>query len=74
MTWSWRHDMTLGEATWRLSDEHQPIACACVGPPSSAPFDSPCYCRLVYIQAERLQRAAHIVVKLLDEVAARADE
>jgi len=50
-----RAGMTLGEALALLNAE--PWACACIG----APF----CCRYSFIQAQALQRAAHIVAKLL---------
>jgi hypothetical protein len=49
------HELTLGEAVGRLRGAGH--WCACVGPP---------YCCIdMHKQASRLQRAAHIVAKLL---------
>lgn len=53
-----RAKMTLGEALDLLNTP--PWACACIGPPLC--------CRYSFIQAQALQRAAHIVVKLISEV------
>lgn len=54
-----RPSMTLGEATGWLRSE--PIACACIG--------GEWCCVRQYERAQALQRAAHIVVKLLDAFA-----
>lgn len=51
--------LTLGEAVDALRRE--PIACACPG--------SPWCCLFYYPQAKRLQRGAHILVKMIDELA-----
>lgn len=62
-------DMTLGEATeFRRGPGW---ACACSGRP---PGSSYCYCQLIILQAARLHRAAHIVVKLVDATRSRTAE
>ena len=62
----WRADMTLGEAIELLNT---PYACACIGPPWGSPRGTPCSCRLSVGQAKALQRAAHIVARLLADAA-----
>lgn len=64
----WRNpneNMTLGEGTRLLRGAGW--ACACVGPPIPSPKGTPCFCRLSFGQAHALNRAAHIVAKLLAE-------
>lgn len=63
--WARVAGMTLGEALDLLQAEreHGPIWCACIGPPLC--------CRYAYDQAKMLVRAAHIVVKLIDDAGRR---
>lgn len=58
--------MTLGEASALLAAPSW--ACACAGGPPGAPLGA-CFCRLSYGQARRLQRAAHIVARLISDAA-----
>ena len=55
--------MTLDEARAWL---HASFACACMGAPDGAP-SADCHCRLTTMQAKRLQRGAHITVKLFSD-------
>lgn len=55
--------MTLAGATDLLGAP--PWGCACIGDPYC--------CRHAFTQARRLQRAAHIVARLLADAAARSD-
>lgn len=58
--------LTLDDA--RRWHDSRGIACACIGGPSGF---TACFCRLHDMQYTALRRAAHIVVKLVDEVARR---
>lgn len=61
---AWQQDMTLRDGVEEVRSRRvAPIACACPGPPGC--------CIYALEQANRLQHAAHVVVRQLADLAAR---
>lgn len=65
-----RADMTLGEA---IDIRTGPgWACACIGPPFwPAPLGTPCSCAITMMRVNSLQRGAHILANLMQQVVER---